>query len=125
MSKNVAQRIREIMEKKGFTQKDLSEMLEVSQPAISLYLQGRMPPADVLYKLARLGNTSMEWLLTGVESGAHTGSVREESPIYGNQHLLIKLWKQLPPILQKDVLILLRHLVENLPPDPRSSKELI
>ena len=123
MSKNVAGRIREIMQKKGLTQKDLAEVLEISQPAVSLYLQGRMPPADVLYKLARLGNTSIEWLLTGTDASLSGSLFREESPLYGNQHLLIKLWKQLPPTLQKDVLILLRHLVENLPSSSRPGKE--
>lgn len=63
----VAGRIRRIMRDLGHTQAGLAEVLETTQPAISKYLGGRIPPAEVLYRLAALGGVSMEWLLTGIE----------------------------------------------------------
>ncbi|OPX32562.1 hypothetical protein B1H10_07425 [candidate division KSB1 bacterium 4484_188] len=47
---NLATRIRHVMQQEGLTQKDLAALLHISQPAVSLYLKGRMPPADTLKK---------------------------------------------------------------------------
>ena len=108
----LTKRIRELMQHKGLTQKDLADLVGISQPAISLYLQGRIPPADVLFRIAQLGNISMEWLLTGKDEERVLSEVRENPPVYGNQHVLLKLWNQLPQNLQRDVLTLLRHTIE-------------
>jgi len=105
-----AKRIREIMRRKNMTQEQLSTLLGISQPAVSLYLQGRMPPADVLYQIAQLDNTTVEWLLTGQEKDKPV--VREKSAPYGEQHPLLKMWDRLPPSIQKDLLNLIRHLLE-------------
>lgn len=105
-----AKRIREIMRRKNLTQEQLSTLLGISQPAVSLYLQGRMPPADVLYQIAQLDNTTVEWLLTGQEKDKPV--VREKSAPYGEQHPLLKMWDRLPAPIQKDLLNLIRHLLE-------------
>lgn len=109
----VADRIISIMRHVQFTQKELAEYLGISQPAVSFYLQGRKPPADIIFQISRLGNTTVEWLLTGEESTPSGSFVREPQPIYGNKHALLKLWDQIPRKIQRDVLILLRHIVEN------------
>ncbi|OGB68944.1 MAG: hypothetical protein A2Y94_02845 [Caldithrix sp. RBG_13_44_9] len=106
----LAKRIREIMRKKNMTQQQLSTLLGISQPAVSLYLQGRMPPADVLYQIAQLDNTNVEWLLTGQEMG--TPVVKEKTAVYGDQYVLLKLWDRLPSSIQKDLLNLMRHVLE-------------
>ena len=106
----LAKRIREIMRRKNMTQQQLSTLLGISQPAISLYLQGRMPPADILYQIAQLDNTSVEWLLTGQATG--TSLVKEKSTTYGDQYVLLKLWDRLPAPIQKDLLSLMRHILE-------------
>ncbi|MCK4895076.1 MAG: helix-turn-helix transcriptional regulator, partial [Calditrichia bacterium] len=54
----LSKRIREVIKKRGMTQQDLASLLQISQPAISLYLRGRIPPADILYKIARIGKTT-------------------------------------------------------------------
>ena len=109
-SEQLAKRIREIMRKRNMTQQQLSTLLGISQPAVSLYLQGRMPPADILYQIAQLGNTSMEWLLTGQEQ--EKLQVKEKTVAYGDQYVLSKLWDRLPSPIQKDLLNLMRHLLE-------------
>ena len=108
----IADRIRNIMKRRRLTQRELAETVGISQPAISLYLQGRMPPADVLFRIAQLGGNSMEWLLTGASPENIMQTVKEGSPVYGNRYLLLKLWDQLPQIIQRDILTLLRHIVE-------------
>jgi transcriptional regulator with XRE-family HTH domain len=106
----LAKRIREIMRKKNMTQQQLSTLLGISQPAVSLYLQGRMPPADILYQIAQLDNTSVEWLLTG--QGMDASLVKEKTTVYGDQYVLLKLWDRLPALIQKDILNLMRHILE-------------
>ena len=109
--KSVSDRIREVMKQLNMTQNDLAESLGISQPAVSLYLQGRIPPADILYKIAQIGYTSIEWMLTGqdIQKGY---SVQEKKPLYGNQQTLLSLWKELPTNIQKDILTLIKHLTE-------------
>lgn len=110
----VAQRIKQIMKWSGITQKGLADYLNISQPAISLYLQGRVPPADVLLKIAKLGNTTVEWILTG-ETGpsGKTIQIKEERITYGSEIVLYELWRQLPENLRQAFLNLLKHVVEH------------
>jgi transcriptional regulator with XRE-family HTH domain len=111
--KEIAQRIQQIMRDIGVTQQELADLLGISQPAISLYLKGRMPPPDVLLQIARLGGTTMEWLLTGeTEHEENPLSVTEKRPVYGNRITLLILWKQLPENIQRDLLTLMRHMAE-------------
>lgn len=62
---DVAERVTEVLKRTGKTQADCAHILGISQPAISKYLSGRIPPAETLFLLAQLGNTTMEWILTG------------------------------------------------------------
>ncbi len=106
-----ADRLREIMKKLKVNQQEFARLVGISQPAISLYLKGRIPPADVLYRIARLGGVSMEWLL-GAEEAADATSFRvsENRPAYGKEAVLLELWNELPAEVQQDLLSLMRHL---------------
>ena len=106
-------RIRDVMIKEGMTQQDLAISLEMSQPAISSYLRGRIPPADVLYKIARIGQTTVEWLLLG-DSISEPIKVKEKSEWYDNQQQLMDLWVSLSAPVQKNLLILMRHLASKM-----------
>jgi len=113
----VGHRIAVIMRKAGITQRQLADSLGISQPAVSLYLQGRLPPPDVLLKIARLGNTSMEWLLTGEEDGnapVPSTGVREPSEPYAPHARLLRLWSALPPAIREDLLRLMQHISDNI-----------
>jgi transcriptional regulator with XRE-family HTH domain len=111
MSQNrLPQRIARVMRELGVNQQEFARLVGISQPAISLYLKGRIPPADVLYRMARVGGVSMEWLL-GAES-SESRMVRESPPAYGKQAVLLELWERLPAEIQQDLLSLLRHLTE-------------
>lgn len=108
---STADRIRKIMHTLGMNQQQLASYLGVSQPAVSLYLRGRVPPADILYHLARLGKTNIEWILTG-ESEPLLNQVQENKTSYGNENQLLMLWARLSPANQKILLSLMRELAE-------------
>ncbi len=64
----VRKRIDWIRRQQGLSQEQFARRLRISQPAVSMYLNRRIPPADVLLRMARLGNTTIEWILTGEKS---------------------------------------------------------
>ncbi len=43
----------------------MAQLLDATQPAVHKYENGIMPEMKRLLKLARIGNTSIEWILTG------------------------------------------------------------
>ena len=102
--------LKKLMEHQGLNQKELAQLLDVSQPAISLYLRGRVPPAAILLKMATLGGTSIEWLLTG--SSSPTTRVREKPSAYGMEQTLIYYWKKLNPETRSSLLFLMKQLVK-------------
>jgi len=63
--KQVSKRINKIMQKLSLNQKQLADLLGITQPAVSKYLKDRIPPAHLLYKIAQLSGKNMEWFLTG------------------------------------------------------------
>lgn len=110
----MSDRIQQIMKKVGITQKGLADYLNISQPAISLYLQGRVPPADVLLKIAQLGDTTIEWILTGeTDPSQKIFKVGEEKIVYGSDRILHELWSQLPENTRHTFITLLKQFVEN------------
>ncbi|MBD3225495.1 MAG: helix-turn-helix domain-containing protein [Caldithrix sp.] len=102
----VSRRIDAIRIQHDLTQDKFARVLSVSQPAVSQYLNGRVPPAEVLLDIARLGNVSMEWLLTGRDKDAYGRKVAESASRYGSATGISTKWLRLPP----DV----RHALEQL-----------
>lgn len=66
--KDIVKRIDLIRKQNGMNQEQLAVELNISQPAVSKYLKERIPPPEILLKLARLGKTTIEWILTGQKS---------------------------------------------------------
>jgi transcriptional regulator with XRE-family HTH domain len=46
---------------------EFAKILGIPQPNLSKYESGRMPPADVMQKIADYGGVTVKWLLTGKE----------------------------------------------------------
>ena len=96
----VAHRINLIRKKQKLTQQQLAEVLSVSQPAVSRYVRDRIPPPEVLVELARLGKTTIEWILVGESSFyEHTDSltVRErENEAYTTERRFTERVTRLP-----------------------------
>ena len=99
----ICKRINSIRRDRGMTQKQFAEALEISQSAVSKYLSGRMPPADVMLKIARLGYTNVEWILTGkipphiVEEHM---TVSEENSVYTTSEDFYSSYNNLPAPVQ-------------------------
>ena len=111
-STHFAQQLKKIMDTRGLTQQDMAALLGISQPAVSLYLRGRIPPAEILLKLAEISREKMEWLLTG-SSAAEGKAVREHPALYGTEQTLLNYWRQLKPDVRRNLLKLMEHLVKS------------
>jgi hypothetical protein len=75
-------------------------------------LQGRIPPADVLLKIAGLGGTTVEWILTGASESKEILKIEEQRAAYGSEILLFELWKKLPDNVRQTILKLLQHFAD-------------
>jgi len=63
--KEIGARIKKLRKESGLRQWQLAEMIGATQPAIHMYERGVLPEPKRLLELARIGNTSVEWILTG------------------------------------------------------------
>lgn len=69
---------------KGATNAEISRKLGISEAGAKNYLDGRIPPADMLVTIRGLTSCSVDWLLTG-EGAKWFGSIQEtggESLVY-------------------------------------------
>ncbi|MCT4542220.1 MAG: helix-turn-helix domain-containing protein [Vallitalea sp.] len=76
MNIDFGNRLKKELKKNNITQKEATELLNLSKNAIGNYVKGRVPTAEILYKLSNLFNVSMEYLLTGEEN---TSTYKENS----------------------------------------------
>lgn len=112
-----SQRLKQLMTQSGFSQEELADFLDISQPSVSNYLSGRIPPAEILYKMSRLFGVSMEFLLTGeheqIKDEVKCGDLRvaEQRPSYGNPYQEVLEWfGRLDPEERKAILVILKKL---------------
>lgn len=110
----IARRVLYIMQNMQMTQNDLAEKLEVTQPAVSKYLQGRVPPPAVLIKLSQLSGLSIEWLLTGEAPARGTSKISENKVVYGRPVMLAEKINLLPQGIRQHLLILVESLLQEL-----------
>ena len=61
----IGSRIRKIRKEAGLRQRELAVLLGTSQSAIFKHERGAIPEPKRLLKLAKIGNTTIEWILTG------------------------------------------------------------
>lgn len=67
----MGERIRELLERKNLTQKDLANKAGITEAATSHYIKGdRIPRSTVLTKIAIALDTTPEYLLEGIPSDA-------------------------------------------------------
>ena len=109
----IAERIDLIRQHNKFTQQQLAQNLGISQAAISKYLNERIPPPEVLLRLADLGRTTIEWILTGEKTYFFEDSrsaVRERpAEGYDAERALARDIAGLPAEVRKAVHVLVRH----------------
>ena len=111
----VSQRIDLIRKQNGWTQSQLAEALQLSQPAISKYLKERIPPAETLLRLAKIGNTTIEWILIGQKSYLYQGKVSgvaEDAVTYDADYNLAKKIALLPTDIRKAITTLINYTLD-------------
>ncbi len=88
----IGERIKQLRKTKGLRQWQMAELLGATQPAVHKYENGILPEVKRLLTLARIGNTSVEWILTGrhCENGSRDMD-RLEPEIYDLAHQLNSL----------------------------------
>ena len=114
--KEVSRRIDLIRREKALTQEQLASILQISQPAVSKYLRERIPPADALLKIARLGNTTIEWLLTGRKTYFYMSDqhmVSETEPEYDAEWNLSRKVAALPAEIRRALIVLIDELAQD------------
>lgn len=104
----VCSRIDSIRRQKQLSQEQLAQTIQVSQPAISRYLRDRIPPAVVLLRLARLGQTSIEWILCGDAGQDSENYISEPRASYGGQEDCGTLLKHMPTDMRQALEKLMR-----------------
>jgi len=77
----ISARIREVRGK--LKKAEFADILGIPRPNFYKYEDGRLPPADVLQKIADYGGVTVKWLLTGKEEGGSLEKTRppEQPPI--------------------------------------------
>ena len=63
--KEIGKRIKRLRKEKDLKQWQMADILGATQPAIHKYENGILPEVKRLLELARIGNTTVEWILTG------------------------------------------------------------
>lgn len=86
-------RLRELIESRDMTQKELAKAIDITEVTISRYLSGdRKPRIDIIDKIAKYFNVSTDYLLGAISEGKNTYTVPEEftDPVsareYVNRH---------------------------------------
>jgi transcriptional regulator with XRE-family HTH domain len=63
--KVIGERIKTLRKSRGLRQWQMAEKLGATQPAVHKYENGILPEVKRLLEIARIGGTSIEWILTG------------------------------------------------------------
>jgi transcriptional regulator with XRE-family HTH domain len=112
--KEIAERISYLRQVLRINQSEMAILLGVTQPAISKYLNDRVPPPFALLKLARAAGTSIEWILTGVSQDKGVPTVAEPDEPYILEENIQKKIVRLPKDIQKDLETLIDSILNNL-----------
>ena len=98
----ISERISIIMQNLNYSQKEFARYLSITQPAISKYLNGRIPPAGVLLHIALIAKTNIEWILTG-KTAIKQGNVAEPPADYHTKNNLARRIESLPKPLRNQI----------------------
>jgi len=83
----IGERIKSLRKSKGLRQWQMAELLGATQPAVHKYENGILPEVKRLLELARIGHTSIEWILTGRHwDNGSTGMERLKPEVYELAH---------------------------------------
>ena len=112
--------INEMMKKlrieRGYSQKELGDLLGVSKQAISMYERGeRKPDIDMLYRLSQIFSCDM-YALCGYDS-PHKKSSPDEPKLSEGEKMLVDMFRAIPEEQQKVFLEMGRVYANSLKKD--------
>ena len=111
-NKDISNRINRIMFDLGLNQNQLSKILNISQPAVSKYLQGRIPPPSILLQLSKYSGKTIEWFLTGETTIISKKSIVAENSVKYKVHKnLEEKIKSLPKDIQTNIEVLIDSIL--------------
>jgi transcriptional regulator with XRE-family HTH domain len=77
------ERLEVFMEEKSLSQKDIAMIAEVKPPSVNEWkTHGTVPKADAVIRLAKALNTSVEYLITGVDDSGFSHEEKELIALY-------------------------------------------
>ncbi|HCJ57475.1 hypothetical protein SDC9_125561 [bioreactor metagenome] len=92
----IGERLSLMLKLKKITQKEACELTGISKNAMSNYVNGnRIPESLMLYKLAKLFRTSMEWILTGENLAFDESSESFKAYLRGTAEEIIRRYAHL------------------------------
>ncbi len=101
----VGERIHHLMKLNNIKQIDVCKKTGLCKNTISNYVNGnRLPDTEALYKLSKLFNVSMEWLLTGNDTLEYSGLLGEDKIILFKKENVHKIFSQLTMESVKEIL---------------------
>jgi transcriptional regulator with XRE-family HTH domain len=113
---SMGKRIRQIRTKAGLRQWELAKQLGTTQSAVHKYEHGVVPEPRRLVELARVGRTSIEWILTGThwENGS-SEQERLSTDLLDTASILREIMDQ-DPAMVDEALRIVREAVSALAP---------
>jgi transcriptional regulator with XRE-family HTH domain len=83
MNKQFSLRFAQIIDSMGINPTEFARRAKIPQGTVSKCLNGHVPTARILLRIAKLSGKSVDWLLLGTESGSGAGYVAERPARYG------------------------------------------
>lgn len=109
----ISDRLTQILEVKGMSIKEFSELTGISYRSAMNYLnEGRAPNVEGLVKIHEVLGISITWLLTG--KGAVFQSVTKESNMSNQEEKLIADYRLMPENLKKAFAISFKEISDKL-----------
>jgi transcriptional regulator with XRE-family HTH domain len=85
MNKQFSQRFAQVIDAMGINPTEFARRAKIPQGTVSKCLNGHIPTARILLRIAKLSGKSVDWLLMGGESRAGAGYVAEAPAAYGRK----------------------------------------
>ena len=125
MENTFGQRLRELRQKKGLTQKGLAQRLGISTSAVGMYEQDRREPDNsILSELCRILNTTTDYLIGFTKSPQDVGEVIEDfTGMLMSQQGLMFNGQPITPEDREKIVIAIKSAAAVVIPDSRNKNK--
>lgn len=113
-----SKRLRELRLKRGLTQKEMAEKLNVQRSTYTWYEGGRIPNMEILRETARVFGVSVDYLL-GVDADFKLKSLDFEAEWPEGAQVFRRGTKELTDAQKRDVVVMLKAIMNNLKEEKR------